>query len=301
MAVGEARSSKSGSADAVRFEAARCVLIPAHDDIAILELEGTFHASARRSVGRPRIVVTTADGTATEVRAVKATSAHAGPKPKRWKASFPLARSVSDADGVTYGLAIGRSLVLGLPAPTAQRPAGPLPAKPQDEVEGQTWGAMIVDLSEARRELAETQEDLARAREEIERMRTEAEAEHRATAEAPKRPRVTWLEEVEAEADALNNGAAPHDDPADQDDEHEADDAPLPVLAGQRRTAPPATAEHEAVYEATLKRLQADRRARLRRRRSWGRLLAFVVFLAAAVAIYIVVTGAVGVDLLEII
>lgn len=299
MAVGEARSSKSGRAEAVRFEVARSVLIPAHEHVAVLELEGTFHASARRSVGRPRLVVSTG-GESVEVKALDAQAAHAGPKPKAWSAAFPIPRAVADADDAAYALAIGRSLTLDLPAPVH----GALPVEPQDEVEGQTWGSMVVDLSEARRELAEAQNDLARAQEEIDRLRAEAEtarAERDAATAEPARPRVTWLEEVEAEAAASTNGDGPHDDDADDDlhDDEEIEDAPLPVLAGRRLNAPPTT-EHEAVYEATLKRIQADRRARMRRRRIWGRILALVLFLVAAAAIYIVVTGEVGVDLLEI-
>lgn len=300
MAVGEARSSKSGR-EAVRFEVARSVLVPAHQHVAVLELEGTFHASARRSVGRPRLVVT-AGGESTEVKALDAQPAHAGPKPKVWSAAFPIPRAVADADDAAYALAIGRSLTLELPAPVH----GALPAKPQDEVEGQTWGSMVVDLSEARRELAEAQNDLARAQEEIARLRTEAEtarAERDAATAEPARPRVTWLEEVEAEAAASTNGDGPHDDEDDPGDvPHDDEDTgepPLPVLTGRRVSAPPTT-EHEAVYEATLKRIQADRRARMRRRRIWGRILALVLFCVAAAAIYIVVTGAVGVDILEI-
>ncbi|MFA9270980.1 MAG: hypothetical protein ACEQSX_09520 [Baekduiaceae bacterium] len=41
MAVGEARSSKPGR-EAVRFEVARSVLVPAHEHVAVLELEGTI-------------------------------------------------------------------------------------------------------------------------------------------------------------------------------------------------------------------------------------------------------------------
>ncbi|MGK2938264.1 MAG: hypothetical protein ACSLFR_10745 [Solirubrobacteraceae bacterium] len=301
MAVGEARSSRSTRAEDVRFEVVRSVLVPAHEQVAVLELEGTFHASARRSVGRPRLVVT-AGGESVEVKALDAQPAHAGPKPKPWSAAFPIPRAVTDADGATYALAIGRSLTLDLPAPVH----GTLPAQPQDEVEGQTWGSMVVDLSETRRELAGAQTDLARAHEEIERLRTEAEtarAELDAATAEPPRPRVTWLDEVEAEAAASTNGDGPHheeDDPADAlHDDDEATASPLPVLAGRRVNAPPTT-EHEAVYEATLKRIQADRRVRMRRRRIWGRILALLVFLLAAAAIYIVVTGAVGVDLLEI-
>lgn len=302
MAVGEARSSKSTRSEGVRFEVARSVLVPAHEHFAVLELEGTFHASARRSVGRPRLVVT-AGGESVEVKALDAQPAHAGPKPKTWSAAFPIPRATADADDAAYALAIGRSLTLDLPAPVQ----GTMPTQPQDEVEGQTWGSMVVDLSEAKRELAEAQNDLARAQEEIEHLRTEAEAaraERDAATAEPPRARVTWLEEVEAEAAASTNGDGPHhddqDDPGDDlhaDDEH--GDAALPVLAGRRVNAPPTT-EHEAVYEATLKRIQSDRRARMRRRRIWGRILALLVFLVAAAAIYIVVTGAVGVDILEI-
>ena len=298
MAVGAARSSKSGGADAVRFEAARSVIVPAHDDVAVLELEGTFHASARRSVGRPRLVVTTSEGS-TEIRAVKAQSANAGPKPKRWRASFALSRTIADAEGATFGLAIGRSLVLDLPTPTVERPSS---TNTQDELEGQTLGGMIVDLSEARRELAETQDELARAQEEIERLRSEADAARAEAEQETPRPKVTWLEEVEAESATSTNGSGPHDDEFEDVDDDDLDDErdALPVLAGRRLTVPPATAEHEAVYEATLKRMQTERRDRLRRRRLLGRLLALVVFLLAAAAIYIVVTGAVGVDILEL-
>lgn len=301
MAVGEARPSRSDRSDAVRFEARRNMLVPAHADVAVLELEGAFHASARRSVGRPRLIVTTPDGNA-EVKAVDAHSAYAGPDPRTWTASFAVPRPLAEADGATFALAIGRSLVLELPTPER----GALPVEPQGEVEGYTWGSMVVDLSEAQRELSETQDELTRAREEIERLRAAEDAPEAAAAEAPdpdpkpERPRVTWLEEVEAETVVSANGDGPHVDAADHEhDDEEDDDDALPVLTG-RRVSRPATMEHDVVYEATLKRVQVERRARMRRRRILGRLLALLVFLLAAAAIYIVVTGAVGVDLLEI-
>lgn len=293
MAVGEARSTRSGRGGAVRFEASRCFLVAAHDEVAILELEGRFHAGARRSVGRPRLVIRSGDASA-EAKAVEAQSAYAGPDPRPWHASFAVPRALAEAGDATFALAVGKSLVLDLPAPERERPT-----KPQDEVEGQTWGSMVVDLSEARRELEEAQEELARANEELARLREAAEQ----PPEEPRedRPRVTWLDEVEAEAAVSANGAGSHDEPAEDDDEDgadEPDDAPLPVLAGRRRVTPP-TMEHDAVYEATLKRVQVERRARLRRRRILGRVLALVVFCAIALAIYVVVDGDVGIDILQ--
>lgn len=303
MAVGEARSKRSGRSEAVRFEASRCVLVPAHAEVAILELEGTFHAGTRRSVGRPRLVVRAGDAS-TEAKAVDAQSAYAGPEPRAWHASFAVPRALAEAGGASFALAVGKSLVLELPAPER----GKLPANPQDEVEGQTWGSMVVDLSEARRELEEAQEELARANDELASLR--AAAEQQVETPAEERPRVTWLEEVEAEATASGNGDAPRSEDADPrpavdeegaeaGDEDEDEQAPLPVLTGRRRVAPP-TMEHDAVYEATLKRVQVERRARMRRRRILGRLLALVVFLAAAAAIYVVVDGDVGVDVLTL-
>lgn len=312
MAVGEARSSnprRGGRAETVRFDPSRSILVPAHADVAVLELEGRFHASAHRSVGKPRLVVS-AGGESIEVKAVDAESTHAGPDPEPWSASFAIPRALADAEDAAFALAIGRSLVLDLPRPVAgpppPPPSEPSLANPKDEVEGKTWGSMVVDLSEARRELAEVQNDLARAREENQRLQAEAEAAlaERAAAESKERPPVTWLEEVEAEAATATNGAGPHD-PADVADrgEHPDDDddgvPALPALA-DRRIAPPATFEHDAVYDATLKRMQVERRARLRRRRILGRLLALLVFLAAAAAIYIVATGQIGVDILEL-
>lgn len=298
MAVGEARSTRSGRGEAVRFEASRCLLICTHAEVAILELEGAFHAGARRSVGRPRLVVRSG-GASAEAKAVDAQSAYAAPEPRSWHASFAVPRALAEADEATFALAVGKSLVLDLPAPERTRPP-----EPQDEVEGLTWGAMVVDLSEARRELEEAQAELTRANEELARLR--AAAEQAADQPDEARPRVTWLEEVEAEAAASTNGTGGRDsaDDAHHEDETETDgdepeEATLPVLAGRRRVAPPTTMEHDAVYEATLKRVQVERRARMRRRRILGRMLALVVFLALAAAIYVVVDGDVGIDILQ--
>lgn len=297
MAVGEARSARSGRSEAVRFEASRCVLVPAHADVAILELEGAFHAKARRSVGRPRLVVRAGDATA-EARAVEAQSAYAGPDPRPWSASFAVPRGLAKRRDATFSLAVGKTLVLDLPAPTP----GTLPPHPQDEVEGMSWGSMVVDLSEARRELEEAQAELVRAHAELEALRA-AGVPPSAAAERPDdRPPVTWLEEVEAEASVNGDGprlAGDQAGDAEPVDEADEDDAPLPVLAGRKRT-PPTTMEHDAVYEATLKRVQVERRERMRRRRILGRLLALVVFLVAAAAIYAIVDGNVGVDILEL-
>lgn len=299
MAVGE-RASRSGS-DAMRFEPSRNVLVTAHDDVAILELAGAFHASSKRSAGRPRLVVTTADGSA-EFKAVEGHTAHAGPDPSTWTAAFAVPRALTDADGATFALAVGRSVVLDLPAP--DRPTPRHDPQPQDEVEGMTWGSLVVDLSEARRELEETQSRLVETEAELERLRADAE-QTAATEAAPDRPAVTWLDEIEAEetpeelASPPRNGS--HPDPGPDDDGADDEDVEdVPPLPAPRRVAPPPTAEHEAVYEATLKRMQVERRAKLRRRRILGRLLALVVFLIAAAAIYIIIEGAVGVDLVGI-
>lgn len=296
MAVGE-RASRSGS-DAIRFEPSRNVLVAAHDEIAILELAGVFHASSKRSAGRPRLVVTTPDGSA-EFKAVEAHTAHAGPDPSTWTAAFAVPRTLTDDDSARFALAVGRSATLDLPDPA--RDTAPLDPHPRDEVEGQTWGSLVVDLSEARRELEETQARLVETEAELARVR--ADAEQAAEREpAPARPQATWLDEIEAEetpqdlASPARNGSHP-DTPRDEDDDDAEDVDPLPA---PRRVAPPATAEHEAVYEATLKRMQVERRAKLRRRRILGRLLALVVFLIAAAAIYIIIEGAVGVDLVGI-
>lgn len=298
MAVGEAGSSTSGR-NAVRFDVTRNVLVPAHADIAVLELEGRFQAPARRSVGRPRLVLTAGD-TSVEIKPLEAEVAHAGPEPETWRAAFPLPRAAAEASDTAFALAIGRSLVLELPRPEDGDAPTTRATNTQGEVEGQTWGSMVVDLSEARRELAESQTELAQAREEIERLQAEADHAAAATPE-PDRPPVTWLEEVEAEAAASTNGAGPHL-LEDEDDHHADEDGEAPALEplADRRLAPPATFEHEAVYDATLKRIQVERRQRIRRRRLWGRLLAVVVFLAAAAAIYIVLTGEIGLDILEL-
>lgn len=299
MAVGEARSARSGRSEAVRFEASRCVLVPAHADVAILELEGAFHAKARRSVGRPRLVVRAGDASA-EAKAVEAQSAYAGPEPRAWTASFAVPRGLAEQRGATFALAVGKALLLDLPTPER----GKLPPHPQDEVEGMTWGSMVVDLSEARRELEEAQAELARANAELEELRASGDPAPAAADPPDDRPAVTWLEEVEAESAANVNGDGPlaADDEADDPeplDEAGEDGAPLPVLTGRKRTPPP-TMEHDAVYEATLKRVQVQRRERMRRRRILGRLLALVVFLVAAAAIYAIVDGDVGVDILEL-
>ncbi len=101
-------------ASTLRFEVRRFAAEAAGADVGLLELEGRFRAPVRRRLGRPALVAE-GEGEPLEVRPVAGTDAVAGPDGVPWRATFavPLAALAAGR----FSLAVGRELLLELPAP----------------------------------------------------------------------------------------------------------------------------------------------------------------------------------------
>jgi hypothetical protein len=82
--------------------------------VALLELEGRFRAGTRRRLGVPRLVAEHADGTH-EIAPAAAGEASAEPEGALWRASYAV--SLGELGGGVFSLAVGRELLVGLPAP----------------------------------------------------------------------------------------------------------------------------------------------------------------------------------------
>ncbi len=95
------------------FEVLRFTASPGSPDVAVLELEGRFHAPARRRLGPPRLLAENADERI-EIGAAEGGEATADPEGARWRASFAIPLRL--LAGAEYALAVGREL-LDLPAP----------------------------------------------------------------------------------------------------------------------------------------------------------------------------------------
>jgi hypothetical protein len=107
------------------FEVRRFGAEAAGADVGLLELEGRFRAPARRRLGRPALVVE-GDGETLEVRAAAATDAVAEPAGAAWRATFAV--PVEALGAARFALAVGRELLLELPAPDAPPEADDGPA-----------------------------------------------------------------------------------------------------------------------------------------------------------------------------
>jgi hypothetical protein len=95
------------------FEVLRFTASPGSPDVAVLELEGRFHAPARRRLGPPRLLAENADERI-EIGAAEGGEATADPEGAQWRASFAIPLRL--LAGAEYALAVGREL-LDLPAP----------------------------------------------------------------------------------------------------------------------------------------------------------------------------------------
>jgi hypothetical protein len=101
------------------FEVRRFTASPGSPDVAVLELEGRFHAPARRRLGPPRLLAENAEEHI-EIGAADGGEATADPEGARWRGSFAIPLRL--LAGAEYALAVGREL-LDLPAP--DRDEGP--------------------------------------------------------------------------------------------------------------------------------------------------------------------------------
>jgi hypothetical protein len=104
----------SSVAGQLSFEVLRFAAAPVSGEVALLELEGRFRAGTRRRLGVPRLVAEHADGTR-EVAPAAADEASAEPDGAEWRASYAV--SLDELAGGVFSLAVGRELLVGLPAP----------------------------------------------------------------------------------------------------------------------------------------------------------------------------------------
>jgi hypothetical protein len=101
-------------ASQLSFEVLRFAAEPVSPDVVLLELEGRFRAGPRRRLGVPRLVTEDADGSR-EVGPAAAEEAIAEPDGALWRATYAVA--IDELGGSVFSLAVGRELLLGLPAP----------------------------------------------------------------------------------------------------------------------------------------------------------------------------------------
>jgi hypothetical protein len=111
----------SAVASGLSFEVLRFTVEPVSAEVALLELEGRFRAETRRRLGVPRLMAETDDGSS-EVAPAAAGEAQAEPDGGLWRASYAVALELLD-DG-SFALAVGRELLVGLPAPDLAESSG---------------------------------------------------------------------------------------------------------------------------------------------------------------------------------
>jgi hypothetical protein len=103
------------------FEVLRFAAEPVSSEVGLLELEGRFRAGTRRRLGVPRLVAEDADGSR-EIAPAAADEATAEPEGAPWRATYAVA--IDDLGASVFSLAVGRELLLGLPAPDAGKATG---------------------------------------------------------------------------------------------------------------------------------------------------------------------------------
>jgi len=108
-------------ASRLSFEVLRFAAEPATSEVGLLELEGRFRAGTRRRLGVPRLVAEDGEGSR-EIAPAAADEAIAEPDGALWRATFAVA--IDELAGSAFSLAVGRELLLGLPAPDAGRASG---------------------------------------------------------------------------------------------------------------------------------------------------------------------------------
>jgi hypothetical protein len=111
----------SAVASQLSFEVLRFAAEPVSSEVGLLELEGRFRAGTRRRLGVPRLVAEDARGSR-EIAPAAADEAIAEPDGALWRATYAVA--IDQLDGSVFSLAVGRELLLGLPAPDAGRASG---------------------------------------------------------------------------------------------------------------------------------------------------------------------------------
>jgi hypothetical protein len=111
----------SAVASGLSFEVLRFTVEPVSAEVALLELEGRFRAETRRRLGVPRLMAESDEGSR-EVAPAAANEAQAEPDGGLWRASYAVALEIL-YDG-SFALAVGRELLVGLPAPDLAEASG---------------------------------------------------------------------------------------------------------------------------------------------------------------------------------
>jgi hypothetical protein len=96
------------------FEVLRFAAETVSAEVGLLELEGRFRAETRKRLGVPRLVAEDADGSR-EVAPATPVEAVAEPDGALWRATYAV--GIDELGGSVFSLAVGRQLLLGLPAP----------------------------------------------------------------------------------------------------------------------------------------------------------------------------------------
>jgi hypothetical protein len=108
-------------ASQLSFEVLRFAAEPVSSEVGLLEVEGRFRAGTRRRLGVPRLVAEDADGSR-EIAPAAADEAIAEPDGALWRATYAV--GIHELGGSVFSLAVGRELLLGLPAPDAAEGTG---------------------------------------------------------------------------------------------------------------------------------------------------------------------------------
>ena len=189
------------------FEVRRFIASPGSPDVAVLELEGRFHAPSRRRLGPPRLLAENAEEHI-EIGAADGGDAIADPEGATWRASFAIPLRL--LAGAEYALAVGREL-LDLPAPDRDEGAGgasdlhvrlareanALRALADEAREAATTALGRADAERGRRERLEAEMRGERhAREELATRLSQFESELAARDEAMERLRAEHAEEL---------------------------------------------------------------------------------------------------------
>jgi hypothetical protein len=103
------------------FEVLRFAAETVRADVGLLELEGRFRAETRKRLGVPRLVAENAEGSR-EVAPAAPAEAVAEPDGALWRATYAV--GIEELAGGVFSLAVGRQLLLGLPAPDVGGAAG---------------------------------------------------------------------------------------------------------------------------------------------------------------------------------
>ena len=108
-------------ASQLSFEVLRFAAEPVSSEVGLLEIEGRFRAGTRRRLGVPRLVAEDAEGLR-EIAPAAADEATAEPDGALWRATYAVA--IDELGGSVFSLAVGRELLLELPAPDAAEGTG---------------------------------------------------------------------------------------------------------------------------------------------------------------------------------